>query len=158
MKSENMKMKKILLIIVAFFCVNTIFAQTKLYEKFSEIEGVKSVYIADVDKLTGCTGCGISGFIGENLKQLMTPDIDLKRIKTLTILKANNNEAMAKLRNEVAEIVGSGDYEVLVISKNQKDKSSIYKKKLGNCEIIIISDSVDEFVFKQLLGDFSMKK
>ena len=87
-----------------------------------------------------------------------SPDIDLKRIKTLTILKANNNEAMAKLRNEVAEIVGSGDYEVLVISKNQKDKSSIYKKKIGNCEIIIISDSVDEFVFKQLLGDFSMKK
>jgi hypothetical protein len=153
-----MKIKKILLLIVTLFCANGIFAQTSLYDKFSEIEGVKSVYIADVDKLTGCTGCGISGFIGENLKQLMTPDIDLKRIKTLTILKASNNEAMAKLRTEVTKILDGGDYEVLVISKNQKDKSSIYKKKLGNCEILIISDSVDEFVLKQLLGDFSMKK
>jgi hypothetical protein len=140
------------------FGINTVFAQTSLYSKFSEIEGVKSIYIADIDKLTGCTGCGVSSFIGENLKQLLTPDIDLKRIKTLTILKSDQNKAMAKLRTEAMQIVESGNYELLIVSKNEKDKSSIYKNKQGNCEIIIISDGVDEFVFKQLLGDFSIKK
>jgi hypothetical protein len=133
-------------------------AQTSLYLRFSEIDGIKSYYIADVDKLTGCTGCGISGYMGDNLKQLLTPEIDLKRIKTLTILMSNNNEAIAKLRTEAVQIAESGDYELLVVYKDNKEKSSVYKKRQGNCEIIIISDKMDEFILKQLLGDFSLKK
>ncbi|MDR3227353.1 MAG: DUF4252 domain-containing protein [Prevotellaceae bacterium] len=153
-----MKPKKIISVVIMILCINTALSQTSLYTKFSEIEGVKSYYIADVDKLTGCTGCGVSGFVGDNLKQLLTPDIDLKRIKTITVLTSANNEAMAKLRTETMQIVENGDYELLVVSKDLKEKSSIYKKKQGNCEIIIISDGIDEFVFKQLLGDFSIKK
>ncbi|MDR1983570.1 MAG: DUF4252 domain-containing protein [Prevotellaceae bacterium] len=153
-----MKPKNIICIIIMIICSNTAFAQASLYSKFSDIESVKSIYIADVDKLTGCTGCGISGFIGDNLKQLLTPDIDLKRIKTITILMSSNNEAIAKLRTETMKITESGDYELLVVSKDKKEKSSIYKRKQGNCEIIIISDGIDEFIFKQLIGDFSLKK
>ena len=153
-----MNSKRIISILIMTVCLCSAFAQTSLYSKFSDIEGVKSYYIADVDKLTGCTGCGFSNFVGDNLKQLLTPDIDLKRIKTITLLKSNNNEAMAKLRTEAMHIVENGDYELLVVSKENKEKSSIYKKKQGNCEIIIISDGIDEFVFKQLLGDFSVKK
>ncbi|MDR0754462.1 MAG: DUF4252 domain-containing protein [Prevotellaceae bacterium] len=153
-----MKIKNLIPIIVLIMSVNNISAQTSLYLQFSEIEGIKSYYIADVDKLTGCTGCGISGYMGDNLKQLLTPEIDLKRIKTVTILMSNNNEAMAKLRTEAIKTAESGDYELLVVYKDSKEKSSVYKKKQGNCEIIIISDKTDEFILKQLLGDFSLKK
>ena len=150
--------KKILTIVVLIICAHTVFSQSALYLKFADLEGVKSYYIADVDKLTGCTGCGFSNFVGDNLKQLLIHDIDLKRIKTVTILKSNNNEAMAKLRTEVINIVEHNDYELLVMSKDNKEKTSIYKKKHGNNEIIIMSDGIDEFVFKQLLGDFAVKK
>ncbi|MDR1554188.1 MAG: DUF4252 domain-containing protein [Prevotellaceae bacterium] len=154
----NIKIKNLIPLIILIISINSISAQTSLYSKFSEIDGVKSYYIADVDKLTGCTGCGVSGYMGENLKQLLTPEIDLKRIKTITILISNNNKAVAELRTEATKITESGDYELLVVYKDSKEKSSVYKKKQGNCEIIIISDKSDEFIFKQLLGDFSIKK
>ena len=150
--------KKIVSIITIILSAHLAFAQSPLYSKFSTDEDIKCFYIADIDNLTGCTGCGVSNFVGDNLKQLLTRDIDLKRIKTVTILMSNNNEAMAKLRIEAMKIVENGDYELLVVSKENKKKSSIYKKKQGNCEIIIILDGIDEFVFKQLLGDFSLKK
>lgn len=143
--------------LILLICTNNISAQTTLYSEFSKIKGVKSFYIADIDKLTGCTGCGISGFMGDNLKQLLS-DIDPKRIKTITILTSNTNEATATLRTEVTKITESGDYELLVVSKDNKETSSVYKKKQGNCEIIIVLDKTDEFVLKQLLGDFSIKK
>jgi RNAse (barnase) inhibitor barstar len=153
-----MKIKTIIPIIILIVSINNISAQTSLYSRFSQIEGIKSYYIADVDKLTGCTGCGISGYMGENLKQLLTPEIDLKRIKTVTILMSNNNKAIMELRAEALKIAESGNYELLVVYKDSKEKSSVYKKKQGNCEIIIISDKTDEIIFKQLLGDFSLKK
>jgi hypothetical protein len=153
-----MKMRNLISIIILLACTGSMLAQTSLYSEFSKIKGVKSFYIADIDKLTGCTGCGMSGFMGDNLKQLLSPDIDPKRIKTITILTSNTNEATAKLRAEVMKITESGDYELLVVSKDNKETSSMYKKKQGNCEIIIILDKTDEFVFKQLLGDFSIKK
>jgi hypothetical protein len=153
-----MKIKTLIPIIILIASINNISAQTSLYLRFSEIKGIKSYYIADVDKLTGCIGCGISGYMGDNLKQLLTPEIDLKRIKTVTILMSNNNEAIMELRSEALNIAKSGDYELLVVYKDSKEKSSVYKKKQGNCEIIIISDKTDEFIFKQLLGNFSLKK
>jgi hypothetical protein len=153
-----MKMKILILIITLVAYTNSISAQTSLYSEFSKIKGVKTFYIPDIDKFTGCTGCGMSGFMGDNFKQLLSPDIDPKRIKTITILTSNTNDAVVKLRAEVMKIIESGDYELLVVSKDHKETSSMYKKKQGNCEIIIILDKTDEFVFKQLLGDFSIKK
>ncbi|MDR2127220.1 MAG: DUF4252 domain-containing protein [Prevotellaceae bacterium] len=153
-----MKIKNLISTIILIASINNMSAQTSLYSQFSEIDGVKSYYIADVDKLTGCTGCGISGYMGDNLTRLLSPEIDLKRIKTVTILISESNDAIAQLRAEAAKTAKSGDYELLVVYKDNREKTSVYKKKQGNCEIIIISDKTDEFIFKQLLGDFSLKK
>jgi hypothetical protein len=155
---NKLKIKNLIPIIIMIVSISNISAQTSLYSKFSETAGVRSFYIPDIDKFTGCTGCGVSGLMGDNLKQLLSSDIDLKRIKTITILMSSNNEAMEKLREGALKIAESEDYELLIVSKDHKEKTSIYKRKKGNCEIIIISDKTDEFVLKQLLGDFSIKK
>ncbi len=116
----------------------------KLYSKYSASDGITSINLTQ--SMIGLA----SKFIGEN-------DVDAKNllesVKGVKLLIAETTNS--KLKSDANILIKGGNYEELMKIKDGDDNISIMVQENGDIikEIIVMVDSVDEFVFINLNGN-----
>ena len=128
-----MKTKNILLIL--FLCCTSIcFAQNKLFDKYSEMDNVTSVYISKAML---------------NLKG---------KIEGLQVLTTENNSIKEKMRDDFKKLI-SKDHQELMRVKDGKTRATFYVKQKGDLisEMIMLADTDNSFNVIQLLGNFTLQ-
>ena len=143
-----MKTKNILLIL--FLCCTSIcFAQNKLFDKYSEIDNVTSVYISKA--------------MFQMMPKIETNGLNLMNLKgkieSLQILTTQKADLRERMRGEFKALIGK-DHEELMRVKDGKTKANFYVKQQGELiqELIMIADMDDGgFSVMQLLGRFTLQ-
>ena len=143
-----MKTKNILLIL--FLCCTSIcFAQNKLFDKYSEMDNVTSVYISKA-MFQMMPNFETNGLNLMNLKG---------KIESLQILTTQKADLRERMRGEFKTLIGK-DHEELMRVKDGKTKANFYVKQQGELiqELIMIADMDDgSFSVMQLLGRFTLQ-
>lgn len=143
-----MKTKNILLIL--FICCTSIcFSQNKLFDKYSEMDNVTSVYISKA-MFNMIPNFETNGMNLMNLKG---------KIEGLQVLTTENNSIKAEMRNEFKELIGK-DHEELMRVKDGKTRATFYLKKKGELisELIMLADTDSSFNVIQLVGNFTLQE
>lgn len=143
-----MKTKNIVLIF--FLCCTSIcFAQNKLFDKYSEMDNVTSVYISKA-MFNMIPNFETNGMNLMNLKG---------KIEGLQVLTTENNSIKAEMRNEFKELIGK-DHEELMRVKDGKTRATFYLKKKGELisELIMLADTDSSFNVIQLVGNFTLQE
>ena len=143
-----MKTKNILLIL--FLCCTSIcFAQNKLFDKYSEMDNVTSVYISKA--------------MFQMMPKIETNGLNLMNLKgkieSLQILTTQKADLRERMRGEFKALIGK-DHEELMRVKDGKTKANFYVKQQGELiqELIMIADMDDGgFSVMQLLGRFTLQ-
>ena len=142
-----MKAKNILLIL--FLCCTSIcFAQNKLFDKYSEMDNVTSVYISKA--------------MFQMIPDMKTNDLNLTNLKGkiegLQILTTQNNSIKETMRNDFESLIGK-NHEELMRVKDGKTRATFYVKQKGDLisELIMLADADNSFNVIQLLGNFTLQ-
>lgn len=142
-----MKTKNILLIL--FLCCTSIcFAQNKLFDKYSEMDNVTSVYISKA--------------MFQMIPDMKTNDLNLTNLKGkiegLQILTTQNNSIKETMRNDFESLIGK-NHEELMRVKDGKTRATFYVKQKGDLisELIMLADADNSFNVIQLLGNFTLQ-
>ncbi|MBR5735700.1 MAG: DUF4252 domain-containing protein [Bacteroidales bacterium] len=115
-------MKKILLTVILAVVSLSAFAQTgkSLYEKYSDLDGVESVYISPA----------MFKLIGKLNIDVGDEDVDISRlvrsIRGMYILNMSNNGAASQLANEVTRMIRGGNYELLMEAKDSGERMQMF--------------------------------
>ena len=142
-----MKTKNILLIL--FLCCTSIcFAQNKLFDKYSEMDNVTSVYISKA-MFQMMPNFETNGLNLMNLKG---------KIEGLQVLTTENNSIKEKMRDDFKGLI-SKDHQELMRVKDGKTRATFYVKQKGDriSEMIMLADTDNSFNVIQLLGNFTLQ-
>ena len=142
-----MKTKNILLIL--FLCCTSIcFAQNKLFDKYSEMDNVTSVYISKA--------------MFQMIPDMKTNGLNLTtlkgKIEGLQILTTQNNSIKETMRNDFESLIGK-NHEELMRVKDGKTRATFYVKQKGDLisELIMLANADNSFNVIQLLGNFTLQ-
>ena len=115
-------MKRIILTVILAVVSMSAFAQTgkSLYEKYSDLDGVESVYISPA----------MFKLIGKLSLDMGEEDVDISRlvrsIKGMYILNMSNSGAASQLATEVTRMIRGGNYELLMEAKDGGDRMQMF--------------------------------
>lgn len=142
-----MKTKNILLLL--FLCCTSIcFAQNKLFDKYSEMDNVTSVFISKA-MFQMMPNFETNGLNLMNLKG---------KIEGLQILTTENNSIKETMRNDFKNLIGK-DHEELMKVKDGKTRATFYVKQKGDLisELIMLADTDKSFNVIRLSGNFTLQ-
>ncbi|MBB4621844.1 DUF4252 domain-containing protein [Parabacteroides faecis] len=142
-----MKTKNILLLL--FLCCTSIcFAQNKLFDKYSEMDNVTSVFISKA-MFQMMPNFETNGLNLMNLKG---------KIEGLQILTTENNNIKETMRNDFKNLIGK-DHEELMKVKDGKTRATFYVKQKGDLisELIMLADTDKSFNVIRLSGNFTLQ-
>ena len=138
-------MKKILLTVILAVVSLGAFAQTgkSLYEKYSDLDGVESVYISPA----------MFKLIGKLNIDMGDEDVDISRlvrsIRGMYILNIPNAGPASQLAAEVTRMIRGGNYELLMEAKDSGERMQMYTN--GDDDIIrsfvMLATDMDETSF-----------
>lgn len=140
---------KILIFLLLIGCSYATFAQSKLFDKFGEMDGVTSVYISKA--------------MLQMMPDMKTNGIDIGNIagklESLQILTSEKASIAKMMREETAYIGKDKNYEELMKVRDEGSKVTFYIRKGGDKikELIMLVDEKTEFVIIQILGDMTLK-
>lgn len=145
-----MKTKKIILsILVLLFCL-TGNAQNNLFDKYSDLHNVSSVYISKT--------------MIEMNPNLYTKDVFIGKVAgqldAVYIISTMDNGIKKDLRKDIDEFIQKGKYELLMKQKGVVSRSAFYVKRKGADqvrELIMITDGAATLKFVSLIGDLTLK-
>lgn len=142
-----MKSKIIILITLFIGVLVSVSAQSKLYDKFSDVDNITSVYLS---KTLLRMGSNIDGLDIKNVAN----DLDC-----LIVLSSETKEGMARLKSETTSISKAKGYEELMRVRDGGDNVSFYIKVKGDSvnELIMFVEEPDEFVIIQLTGRIQLE-
>ena len=115
-------MKRIILTVILAVVSMSAFAQTgkSLYEKYSDLDGVESVYISPA----------MFKLIGKLSLDMGEEDVDIshlvRSIKGMYILNMSNSGAASQLATEVTRMIRGGNYELLMEAKDGGDRMQMF--------------------------------
>lgn len=138
-----------LLFIFMLLCPMGICAQKHLYEKYSEMKNVSSVYISKT--------------MLEMQPNLYTKDVYIGKVAgkldAVYILSTMHNDVRKNMKKDVDDFVKKGKYELLMKQQGVVSGSSFYVKKKGEkiTELIMITDGAAKLNFVHLVGDLTIK-
>ena len=142
-----MKTKNILLIL--FLCCTSIcFAQNKLFDKYSEIDNVTSVYISKA--------------MFQMMPKIETNGLNLMNLKgkinSLQIVTSDKREVRDQMRKEFSSLIGQSHEELMRVKDNDT-RASFYIVQNGDLinEMIMLADTDNSFNVIQLLGNFTLQ-
>ncbi len=146
-------MKKAFLSILLLACFTAAFAQKNPFEKFSEMDGVTSVYISKtmlsmIPKNSNADygGVNINGF--------------LHKLSSILILTSEDKKVAPQMLSMANNRVKGNDYELLMrVKSDDNDNVNFFMK--GKPEkikelIMIVAGNDGENVVMQFLGDFTL--
>lgn len=145
-----MKTKKITLsILVLLFCLIGN-AQNNLFDKYSDLHNVSSVYISKT--------------MIEMNPNLYTKDVFIGKVAgqldAVYIISTMDNGTKKDLRKDIDEFIQKGKYELLMKQKGVVSHSAFYVKRKGTDqvrELIMITDGAATLKFVSLIGDLTLK-
>lgn len=142
-----MKTKNILLLLF-LCCTSLCFAQNKLFDKYSEMDNVTSIYISKA-MFQMMPSFETNGLNLMNLKG---------KIEGLQVLSTDNNNIKEKMRTDFKGLIGK-DHEELMRMKDGKTRATFYVKQKGDqiSELIMLADTDSSFNVIQLAGKFTLQ-
>lgn len=142
-----MKTKSIFLILF-LCCTSLCFAQNKLFDKYSEMDNVTSVYISKA--------------MFQMMPSFETNGLNLMNLKGkidgLQILSTQDMNKKENMRNDFKGLIGK-NHEELMRVKDGKTRATFYVKQKGDLinELIMLADTDSSFNVIQLLGNFTLQ-
>ncbi len=139
---------KYVLLFLSFFCASMTFAQKNLFEKFSEMDNVSSVYISKA--------------MFQMMPDIQTGGLNLMnmkgKIESLQILNTENKENAELMRETFTSLINK-QHEELMRVKDGKTNATFYARQKGDLisELIMLANTEDGFTVIQLLGNFTLK-
>lgn len=142
-----MKTKNILLLLF-LCCTSLCFAQNKLFDKYSEMDNVTSIYISKA-MFQMMPSFETNGLNLMNLKG---------KIEGLQVLSTDNNNIKEKMRTDFKGLIGK-DHEELMRVKEGNTRATFYVKQKGDLisELIMLADTDSSFNVIQLAGKFTLQ-
>ena len=139
---------KNILLILFLCCTSICFAQNKLFDKYSEMDNVTSVYISKA--------------MFQMMPKIETNGLNLMNLKGkiegLQVLTTENNSIKEKMRDDFKKLI-SKDHQELMRVKDGKTRATFYVKQKGDLisEMIMLADTDNSFNVIQLLGNFTLQ-
>lgn len=146
-----MKTRYITTILLCFAFATIGLAQnnnSQLFDKYADTDGVTSVYISKAMFRMMPT----MGDIGLNL-------VNMKgKIESLYILTTEKKELIPQMRKEFAQLVRK-DHEELMRVRDGDTKATFYATMKGDLvnDLLMLSDTEEDFTIIQLLGNFTLQ-
>jgi len=145
-----MKTKHLLLALLIFISGNCL-AQKKLFDHFSDMDGVTSVYISKtmlqmMPNMKIQDGMDIGSFAG--------------KLDGILILTSEDENISKLMRNETAAFHNNPAYEVLMRVKDGETNVNFYIRKKSESligELIMLVDDEGEYVIIQMSGNLTME-
>lgn len=144
-----MKTNKIFLMAFALLLSLTATAQNNIFEKYSDMRNVSSVYISKT--------------MIEMQPDLYTRDLYIGKVAgqldAVYVISTRDNNIKKDLRKDIEQYVHKGKYELLMKQKGTVSKSSFYVRKRGDKvqELVMISDGAASLKFVILTGNLTLK-
>ena len=142
-----MKTKNILLIL--FLCCTSIcFAQNKLFDKYSEMDNVTSVYISKA--------------MFQMMPKIETNGLNLMNLKgkinSLQIVTSDKREVRDQMRKEFSSLIGQSHEELMRVKDNDT-RASFYIVQNGDLinEMIMLADTDSDYVVIRITGKFTLQ-
>jgi hypothetical protein len=137
-----------IILVIALFSAATCFGQNKLFDKFSEMDNVTSVYISKAmfQMLPNIDAGGL------NLGDMK------EKIESLKILTTEDKSTAEKMRKDFSSLE-KRDREELMRVRDGDTRATFFAIKDGDTitELFMLADSDDNFVIIQLLGRFTLQ-
>ncbi|MBQ9286332.1 MAG: DUF4252 domain-containing protein [Bacteroidaceae bacterium] len=130
-------MRRIILALALLASTAAIFAQKEFINKFSDVDGIKSIYISKT--------------MIRLLPKLDAGNMDLKKLsqklESVQILTAENAKASGRLHKGCQEIFKRDNYEALMeVKESGKDNATIYLREFAggrNSYVVFAGDDAD---------------
>jgi len=142
---------RILLLTLLIFISGNCLAQKKLFDHFSDMDGVTSVYISKT-MLQMMPNMNIQG------------DLDIGnfagKLDGILILTSESENVSKMMRSETSYFHNNPDYEILMKVKDEETNVNFYiKKKTNNLigELVMLVDDKSEYVIIQMVGNMTME-
>jgi len=141
---------KILLLTLLIFISGNCLAQKKLFDRFSDMDGVTTVYVSKtmlqmMPNMNIQGGMDIGNFAG--------------KLDGILILTSETESITKMMREETENIHKNPSYEVLMRVKDGDSNVNFYIRKKSDTligELIMLVDDVSEFVIIQMSGNLTM--
>lgn len=142
-----MKTKHIFLLLF-LCCTSLCFAQNKLFDKYSEMDNVTSVYISKA-MFNMMPSFETNGLNLMNMKG---------KIESLQVLSTEDKSKQESMRNDFKSLIGK-QHEELMRVKEGKTRATFYIKQKGDLisELVMLADTDKNFTVIQLLGNFTLQ-
>jgi hypothetical protein len=144
-----MNIKHFLLALILLVSVNSQ-AQKQLFDHFSKMDGVTTVYISKamlqmMPDMQVQEGMDLSNFAG--------------KLDGLLILTSEQESITKMMRNETAHFADNSAYEVLMKVRDEESKVDFFIRKKPDqriAELVMLVDDDGEFVIIQMTGNMTM--
>lgn len=137
-----------ILFVLFLFCSTWAYAQDNLFEKYSNMDNVTSVYISKSMFQLMPDGVQAGGVNFSDLKG---------KIDHLQILTSENRAVSKQMQADFEGMVKG--YELLMKVKSDDTRASFFVKQKGERinDMVMLTDEEDEFVVIRLVGDFTVQ-
>ena len=137
-----------ILFVLFLFCSTWAYAQDNLFEKYSNMDNVTSVYISKSMFQLMPDGVQAGGVDFSDLKG---------KIDHLQILTSENRAVSKQMQADFEGMVKG--YELLMKVKSDDTRASFFVKQKGERinDMVMLTDEEDEFVVIRLVGDFTVQ-
>ncbi|GHU09110.1 hypothetical protein FACS189431_6610 [Alphaproteobacteria bacterium] len=139
---------KFSLVALCLVCSSFCFGQSKLFDKYAEMENVTSVYISkamfDMMPLIGDIGLSMTNMKG--------------KVESLQLVSTERVDQIPQMRKEFTQLVDKSHQELMRV-RNGKTRTTFYADMKGDQikNLLMLADSDSSFTVMQLLGKFTMK-
>ncbi|MDR0843938.1 MAG: DUF4252 domain-containing protein [Tannerella sp.] len=132
----------------AFFCINTGFAQDKLFDKYSEMDGVTSVYISKAMFQM----MPVIQDVGMNLMNMKG------KMESLQLVSTEKQDKATLMRKDFTQLINSKHQELMRV-RDGKSRVTFYADMKGDQikDLLMLADTDSTFTVVQLIGNFTLQ-
>jgi len=139
---------KYILIVLCLICTKIGFAQSKLFDKYADMDNVTSVYISKAmfQMMPAVTGVGLDM---ANLAGKM---------EGLQLVTTEKSDMISQMRKEFTQLVNKEQQELMRV-KDGNTRVTFYANMKDDLitELLMLADTDSSFTVIQLLGKFTLK-
>ncbi|MDH6356313.1 DUF4252 domain-containing protein [Parabacteroides sp. PF5-9] len=144
-----MKTKYILILLIFCAITGKSFGQSKLFDKYAEMDNVTSVYISKAmfQMMPAIEGVGTSLM---NLKG---------KVESLQLVSTERPDQIPQMRKEFVDLIGKQHAELMRV-RHSKTKATFYADMKGDQikDLLMLADTDSSFTVIQLKGDFTLQE
>ncbi|MCD8166134.1 MAG: DUF4252 domain-containing protein [Bacteroides sp.] len=140
--------KRRIMMVVTFILPLMAMAQSRLYEKYSDMKNASSVYISKA--------------MMELSEEIFTKEYYIGKVsgqlEGIYFISSQHKEMKEKIKEDVLQFLKSGNYEDLIVHKGTGSQTAFYIKRTQENvkELIMTTESDKKINFIQLIGDLTL--